>query len=105
MREDNTSLGGVQSRFPETSGRLLSRLHDRDGEGFTINEYLSRQCLKRGGGARNFPLNDDVDFEDLLADPLATDPEKVFDQLWIVGVADGEVQRVREHGRAEGRAQ
>jgi RNA polymerase sigma-70 factor (ECF subfamily) len=172
MREGNTSLGGDQSWFPETSWGLLSRLHDHDGEGFragletlcrrywkpvygylraaraksngdakdltqsffawllegnvlekfdpkqggfrpylklllrrfAINEDLSRQCLKRGGGARNFSLDDDkVDFEDLLADPRALDPEIVFDQLWIVGVVNGALRRVRERCIAEKR--
>lgn len=72
---------------------------------FVADQHKAAGRLKRGGGAGFVRLDDgELSLEDLVADAQAPDPEKVFDQAWLVAVMKNAVEAVRAKYAAEGRA-
>lgn len=172
-RKFDTSMGGGQAAFPETTWGLVSRLRDSDPasrnagieklctrywkpvyqyvriawartnddakdltqaffvwlfEGEVLAKYAPERGgfrgylkgllrnfiadqdkavrrLKRGGGVKRIPLDDDfASLQDVLADPRAADPEKAFDLAWKKELLDTALTRVRERHAAGDRA-
>jgi RNA polymerase sigma-70 factor (ECF subfamily) len=60
--------------------------------------------IKRGGGAHIFSLEGDAPtLPELAGDPAAADPEKVFERVWLEGVVQQSIGRVRERSLRQGK--
>ena len=64
---------------------------------FMADQDKALRRLKRGGGVKKLPLEDDLkSLQDLLPDPRATDPQEVFDQAWKKELLDAALERTRQ---------
>jgi RNA polymerase sigma-70 factor (ECF subfamily) len=71
---------------------------------FLQHQDEAMRRFKRGGGVKLAPLAGDPDYPQVdIPDPKATDPEKAYDETWMVTLAQNALQRVRERCRAGGR--
>jgi RNA polymerase sigma-70 factor (ECF subfamily) len=70
---------------------------------FLGHEEEARRRLKRGGGIRILALDDPSFPEDGVPDPKSSDPEKAFDRLWALELAQGAIDRVRGRLRRQGK--
>ena len=62
---------------------------------FVGHQEVALNRLKRGGGVKHIPIQDDG----FVADSKETDPEKLFDRSWITELVNQAVDRVR--GRSD----
>src|SRR5262245_3814032 len=64
---------------------------------FLGHDTAGLQRLKRGGGAVHLSFEDDVaSIEEVLPEAQSTDPDRLFDQAWLVTVMKAATDRVRE---------
>lgn len=70
---------------------------------FVSHQDAALGRLKRGGGVRVLPLHDDAGLSELLADPHAIAPERLFDRLWALELVRDAVERVKARWGAGGR--
>lgn len=71
---------------------------------FVADERKAAGRQKRGGGAGFVSFDEEAPrLEDVVADARAADPEKVFDQAWLVSVMKYAVAAVRDRLLKEGR--
>ena len=65
--------------------------------GFLSDQRKAASRQKRGGNVSFVRIEDEnLDLEPVLSDPKAKDPDKVFDQAWLMALMTHAVQRVRE---------
>ena len=87
--------GDVLSRYQKERAafrRFLKALV----KGFLSETHRASKRIKRGGETKFLRFDDeDCSFEEVLADPRAADPEKAFDQAWLVALMKHAVDRVR----------
>lgn len=71
---------------------------------FVADRHKAAARQKRGGDATFVRIEDDgLSLEELIADSRSPDPEKVFDQAWLVTVMKHAVETVRARCAADGR--
>ncbi|MBI2900071.1 MAG: sigma-70 family RNA polymerase sigma factor [Planctomycetes bacterium] len=72
---------------------------------FMADQRKALGRIKRGGGVRVFPLDDDLmALKELVPDSKASDPDRVFDAAWKKQILDAALARVREDFKEGDRA-
>ncbi|MHC4606037.1 MAG: RNA polymerase sigma factor [Planctomycetota bacterium] len=72
--------------------------------GFVGQQEIALKRLKRGGGAVIIRLDDESDtVDDIPADAAGTDPEKLFDEAWMMEIVHHALERTREVCVTKGR--
>jgi RNA polymerase sigma-70 factor (ECF subfamily) len=72
--------------------------------GFAADQHDAVAALKRGGGVKVIPIDGTAaPLKELLADPRAEDPERVFDWAWKKEVLERAVERTRAWFTSSGR--
>ena len=72
---------------------------------FVADQNRAEGRIKRGGQATLIPIEDgDLSLQDTLADSNSPDPEKAFDQAWMVALMKFAVEAVRRRFHSDGRA-
>jgi len=71
---------------------------------FLGHESEAQGRLKRGGGVRILALDDPALLESGVPDTKTDDPEKAFDRLWAMELAQEAIDRVRARLRQQGKA-
>ena len=93
----------VLAKFDAARGRFRAYLK------VVLRSFVSHQdqalrSLKRGEGKRIFSLDQEgPGLEELVPDPRAADPEKVFDQLWACELVNRAFSRLRQRLLSAGR--
>ncbi len=71
---------------------------------YMANDWRSKQCLKRGGGAQIFSL--DITYDDgydKMIEPTEKDtPESIFDRQWALTVLHNVLESLRQRYEAKG---
>jgi len=71
---------------------------------FVGHEERALAALKRGGAARLISLDGALPtLEEVMPDPASADPEKSFEQVWMVELVKRAVERLRERYRSRGK--
>jgi RNA polymerase sigma factor (sigma-70 family) len=72
---------------------------------FVADQHKALGRLKRGGGFKLFPLEDDLgSLKELIPDPKSKNPEQTFDHAWKKELLDAALERIRAQHIAEDRA-
>ncbi|MHC4606843.1 MAG: RNA polymerase sigma factor [Planctomycetota bacterium] len=72
--------------------------------GFMGDKAKTRRSLKRGGGKRILPLDDDdTPLHEIVPDPDAVTPEEAYDRAWAAVMAKYAIGHVRKKFDEEGR--
>jgi RNA polymerase sigma-70 factor (ECF subfamily) len=95
--------GNPLGKFDPTRGTFRGYLRG------TLRSFVGHQeralgALKRGGGAHLLSLEGSVpSLEEVVPEARTADPEKTFEQVWIVDLVQRTVDRLRERYRSRGK--